>query len=62
MIFLQDVAYERDMPVVSFIKTFMTEPVSDPGAGGMEYMFEFVEVLKPGNFDGVLQNIVQIYR
>ena len=48
--------------MVGFVKTFMTEPVTDPGAGGMEYMFEFVSKIKPGNDDGVLHDIVQLYR
>ncbi len=54
----------EDVPVVGFINTFMTEPVSDPGTG-MEYLFEFIEELEPGvgGVDGVLlHNIVQIYR
>ncbi len=50
-----------DVPVIGFIKTFMTEPVTDPG-DGMEYMFEFVGEIEAGNDDGVLHNIVQLYR
>ncbi len=36
-------------------------PVSDPGTG-MEYLFEFIEVVEVGSDDGVLHNIVQLYR
>ena len=50
-----------DVPVVGFIKTFMTEPVSDPG-NGMEYLFEFVGEIEAGNDDGVLHNIIQLYK
>ena len=50
-----------DVPVVGFINTVMTEPVSDPGIG-MEYLFEFIKEIDEGGDDGVLHNIVQIYR
>ena len=50
-----------DVPVVGFINTFMTEPVSDPGTG-MEYLFEFIKEIDEGGDGGVLHNIVQNYR
>lgn len=52
---------ESDVPVVGWMRTFMTEPVSDPG-GGMEYYFEFVEELKPGNDGGMVHTIIEIKR
>ena len=51
-----------DVPVIGFIKTFMTEPITKPGGGGMEYMFEYVETLNQGNDNGVLHTIVEIVR
>ncbi len=53
---------ESDVPVVGWMETFMTEPVSKPGGGSMEYYFEFVEEIKAGNDDGVLHTIIELRR
>ncbi len=53
---------ESDVPVVGWMRTFMTEPVSKPGGGSMEYYFEFVEEIKAGNDDGMVHTIIEIKR
>ncbi len=52
---------ESDVPVVGWMKTFMTEPVSKPGGGGMEYYFEFVKKLAVGN-DDAIHTIIELKR
>ena len=52
---------ESDVPVVGWMETFMTEPVSKPGSGGMEYYFEFIKEIKVGNSD-TIHNIIEIKR
>jgi Flp pilus assembly protein TadG len=50
-----------DLPVEAFVRGFLTEPVSDP-SGGPEILLEIVDIARPGGQDGVLHDIVQLYR
>ncbi|HYH17748.1 MAG TPA: pilus assembly protein TadG-related protein [Azospirillum sp.] len=49
-----------DVPVTAFGKAFLTEPVSAPPND--EIVIEIVDVVRPGADDGVLHEIVQLYR
>lgn len=54
---------ESNVPTVSYIKTFLTEPVSDPASStGSDVFLEIVDVITPGNSQGVLHDVVQLYR
>ena len=48
------------VPVEAFVKAFMTEPTGDPP--NVNTYLEIVDVLKPGADDGILHDIVQLYR
>lgn len=48
------------IPVEAFVKAFITEPVGAPPA--MDTYLEIVDVVKPGADDGILHDIVQLYR
>ena len=48
------------IPVEAFVKAFMTEPTGDPP--NIDTYLEVVDVVKPGGDDGVLHDIVQLYR
>jgi hypothetical protein len=46
-----------------FIKAFITEPVGDSGGGSSsEIYLEILDVVSPGSDDGVLHDLVQLYR
>lgn len=49
-----------NVPVKAFVKAFMTEPTGD--APDFDTYLEVVDVVKPGADDGILHDIVQIYR
>ncbi len=56
---------EVDVPVINFLKLFITEPVGDesvPGANDSDFYLEIVDVVSPGADDGILHDIVQLYR
>jgi hypothetical protein len=48
------------VPVEAFVKAFMTEPTGAPP--NVDTYLEIVDVLKPGADDGILHDIVQLYR
>jgi hypothetical protein len=48
------------IPVEAFVKAFMTEPTGDPP--NVDTYLEIVDVLRPGADDGILHDIVQLYR
>lgn len=48
------------IPVEAFVKAFMTEPTGSPP--DIDTYLEVVDVVRPGADDGVLHDIVQIYR
>jgi hypothetical protein len=48
------------VPVEAFVKAFMTEPTGDPP--NVDTYLEIVDVLRPGADDGILHDIVQLYR
>lgn len=50
-----------NVPVAAFGKAFLTEPVVNKG-GEDEVVIEFIDVVKVGADDGVLHEIVQLYR
>jgi len=50
-----------DLPVEAFIRGFLTETVSDP-PDGPEIFLEIIDIAVPGANDGVLHDIVQLYR
>ncbi|MBP2293767.1 pilus assembly protein TadG-related protein [Azospirillum rugosum] len=50
-----------DVPVAAFGKAFLPEPVVNKG-GDDEVVVEFIDVVKVGADDGVLHEIVQLYR
>ncbi|QGZ96590.1 pilus assembly protein TadG-related protein [Terricaulis silvestris] len=45
---------------LTYLKVFLTEPVNDPS--GVEIMGEIVDIVQLGDDDGVLHDIVQLYR
>ncbi len=49
-----------DVPIAAFGKGFLTEPVAEPPLD--EVYMEFLDVVRPGDDDGVLHEIVQLYR
>lgn len=49
-----------DVPVAAFGKAFLTEPVLAPPND--EIVIEVIDVVRPGADDGVLHEIVQLYR
>jgi hypothetical protein len=49
-----------NVPVKAFVKAFMTEPTGD--APDFDTYLEVVDVVKPGADDGILHDIVQLYR
>lgn len=56
---------EDNVPTVAFMKTFLTEPVgseSSPGATDSDVYMEVVDVVRPGADNGVLHDLVQLYR
>ncbi|MBP2316723.1 pilus assembly protein TadG-related protein [Azospirillum soli] len=50
-----------NVPVAAFGKAFLTEPVVNQG-GADEMVVEFIDVVKVGADNGVLHEIVQLYR
>jgi Flp pilus assembly protein TadG len=50
----------QTVPVVSFIRVFLTEPVSEPS--GVEIIGEIIDVVQVGVDEAVLREIVQLYR
>lgn len=48
------------IPVEAFVKAFLSEPVGDPP--NIDTYLEVVDVVKPGGNDGILHDIVQLYR
>jgi Flp pilus assembly protein TadG len=48
------------VPVEAFVKAFMTEPTGEPPY--FNTYLEIVDVVKPGADDGILHDIVQLYR
>jgi hypothetical protein len=48
------------IPVEAFVKAFMTEPTGNPP--NVDTYLEIVDVLRPGADDGILHDIVQLYR
>ena len=49
-----------NVPVKAFLKVFMTEPTGD--SPDFDTYLEVVDVVKPGADDGILHDIVQLYR
>jgi hypothetical protein len=49
------------VPPLTYLKIFLTEPVSEP-PNGVEIMGEIVDIVQLGDDDGVLHDIVQLYR
>jgi len=49
------------LPVEAFVKGFLTRPVEEPSSG-VEIYLEIVDIARPGDGDGVLHDIVQLYR
>jgi Flp pilus assembly protein TadG len=49
------------IPVEAFVEGFLTEPVADP-SDGPEILIEVKDIVRPGGEDGVLHDIVQLYR
>jgi Flp pilus assembly protein TadG len=59
--------HETGLPVVAFIKMFMTQPMTKlPGTGQIDeddtLYVEMIDVVKPGTDDAVVHDIVQLYR
>jgi hypothetical protein len=50
-----------NIPVEAFVEGFLTEPVDDP-SDGPEILLEIKDIVRPGGEDGVLHDIVQLYR
>lgn len=50
-----------DVPVEAFVRAFLTEPVANP-PDGPEIYLEIVDIARPGALNGVLHDIVQLYR
>jgi len=50
-----------DLPVEAFVRALLTEPVADP-PDGPEILLEILDIARPGGADGVLHDIVQLYR
>jgi hypothetical protein len=50
-----------DLPVEAFVEAFLTEPVDDP-SDGPEIFLEIKDIVRPNNSDGILHDIVQLYR
>ena len=50
----------NNIPVKAFVKAFMTEPTG--AAPTFDTYLEIVDVVKPGADDGILHDIVQLYR
>ena len=50
-----------DLPVEAFVRGFLTEPVAD-ASDGPEIYLEIEDIARPGGEDGVLHDIVQLYR
>ena len=48
------------VPVAAFAKVFLPEPVAP--SPGDEFIVEFIDVVRPGSDDGVLHELVQLYR
>ena len=48
------------LPVEAFVKSFITEPAGDPP--DVDVFLEVVDVVRPGEDDGILHDIVQLYR
>lgn len=51
----------EEIPVEAFVEAFLTEPVADP-SDGPEIILEIKDIVRPGGDDGVLHDIVQLYR
>jgi hypothetical protein len=54
----------KNVPVLAYVKSFMTEPVGDPATPGnndFELYLEIVEELTPDSSNKV-KTVVQIYR
>ncbi|MPY75138.1 MAG: hypothetical protein GEU87_12840 [Alphaproteobacteria bacterium] len=51
----------EEIPVEAFVEAFLTEPVDDP-SDGPEIVLEVKDIVRPGGDDGVLHDIVQLYR
>ena len=49
------------VPPLTYLKIFLTEPVNEPPTG-VEIMGEIVDIVQLGDDDGVLHDIVQLYR
>jgi Flp pilus assembly protein TadG len=50
----------NNVPVKAFVKGFLTEPTG--GSPAFDTYLEVVDVVKPGADDGILHDIVQLYR
>ncbi len=50
-----------NLSVAAFVKAFLTEPVA-AASDGPEIILEIVDIAQPGADDGVLHDIVQLYR
>lgn len=51
----------EDVPVLALLKTFLLRPVAVVGAEA-EMDLEILEIVQPGEDDGVLKDVVQLYR
>ena len=49
-----------NVPVKAFVKAFLTEPTGE--SPGFDTYLEVIDVVKPGADDGILHDIVQLYR
>lgn len=54
------IAGRADAPATTYLKIFLTEPVTSPS--NVEIVGEIVDVVQVGDDDGVLHDIVQLYR
>jgi hypothetical protein len=56
----QNIHGSMAVPPLTYLRVFLTEPVSEPS--GVEIIGEVVDVVQLGEDDGVLHDIVQLYR
>jgi Flp pilus assembly protein TadG len=52
----------EDIPVLAFAKFFLTEPAQGETSGRKVIWAELVDIIEPGDDDGVLRDQVQLYR